>query len=498
VDSCEVFVVSNDVDTVVKTRAAEPRIAHLGFMFVDGAIVLPGVQSQLRPPGRGPSQASHSATSSAAGVAVTTVGSWAAHIPAGAAPTAPSVAAAARAGVAMLECADALAPAGMGATPAGDVALAARLAATDVRATSFLGNERPDEGEQDDDCETLHDSQLDGEVLSTCVDDVDDAFADTVMDLPGSLPPSAASVAVVGSPAAASSGSVAKPLHRLHDSPESAAEAPTLNLRTLPSGLQDEFAFADTLVDIDVDMAPELTSAPGENEARIDVDIVQGGVPLARFAAAEVAVPPTMPAAEKAAEPPATKEGAAGIPVLVASQEESQRSSGGGSAASSTPSRPAERARAEEDGVEEEEEVEDEEGEEHDADETSAETVAALGDRDAEALAAAGVSSPHGSTHSASSLEARWTSRKRKAVELDPLAAEKCPTEAEPVMVAGVALAAHGPCSREEEAEAAAAAATARISEAAALAAAAAAAEAATMAATIAAGATAETVEPVL
>lgn len=48
-DDGGVFVVSNVADTVLRTRGLRPPVSHLGFMFVDGIIALPGLQDLCVP-----------------------------------------------------------------------------------------------------------------------------------------------------------------------------------------------------------------------------------------------------------------------------------------------------------------------------------------------------------------------------------------------------------------------------------------------------------------
>mmetsp|Transcript_76734 Transcript_76734/g.248454 ORF Transcript_76734/g.248454 Transcript_76734/m.248454 type:complete len:512 (+) Transcript_76734:108-1643(+) len=251
VEGCEVAIVSNVVDTVVKSRSADVRLTHLSFMFVDGSIVMPGLQPS-RALDSGAAPASASVLHARGGQQ--TIGKRGRE-------RGRELGATPRAGLKRGRSAAAL-----GGDEANGIALislsasdsaSASASASVVMAPPLLANVGlatvVEECEEREECETLHDSQLDGEVLSTCVDDPEEAFADTVVDFAADLPPAP-----------------------LSPPPPPPTFVPTVGSGPLasPAGLfGDEFAYADTLVDVDVNMADDLPLEE-DVESSCDGDVI--------------------------------------------------------------------------------------------------------------------------------------------------------------------------------------------------------------------------------
>jgi len=178
-EGCDVIVVSNVADIVMDCRSAGPRLTHLGFMFVEDDILLPG----LAPAERASNEA---AAPEAVAVALVETKD-----PDAAGPASPP------------RCSRPAPPVrrsiskgggGLPATarrrpPPGSSCPSSRALTGDGRGQTASRQSLVESEDAEEREETLRDSQLDGmalgdDVADTLVDEAEDIFPDTVVDLP--------------------------------------------------------------------------------------------------------------------------------------------------------------------------------------------------------------------------------------------------------------------------------------------------------------------------
>lgn len=154
----EVSVVTNLASTIVKLRSIGTRMEHLGFMFVEGSIVMPGLPQHPGSADRDANIAPVDENRVAVQRTVLRRG------------TSPPLRRLVDLPTRPRESSD-------------EPSLATSQRPPQMPTGHCENQEAPFQSkhQEDDDCETQHDSQLDGEAMSTCADDIE--CADTMVDV---------------------------------------------------------------------------------------------------------------------------------------------------------------------------------------------------------------------------------------------------------------------------------------------------------------------------